>query len=127
MFQNRIVIDKLNSKQNISRKLKVKKMAATYHYQYKIVDGIVYIGSRYDYWTIILSDNKEHLFHKNSIFNFKTNENNKTEYHLQGVYENLPTTIFRIFRDIEAHDRHVLESRIFRKFDASVDITDINV
>ncbi len=96
------------------RREKIIKMALTFRYNFRIIDEIAYLDSRYEHWLLLLSDDKEHLYHKNSEY-IPTALGKKDDFHIQKIFKNEPLVIFKVFEYIEDHDKYVLRERILRK------------
>ena len=111
---NTIEPDEMTKTRKNQRNNKIKRRVEVYRYHYKIINKVAYIISRYSYWVVILSDDKEHLYHQNMI---KLSDYEqmylleKPEFHLQIKLPNSPMAIKEIFDIIDSHDRYVLEER----------------
>jgi len=119
-----IIVDKLSRNQNQQRNNKIKSKCQTFRFHYSIENGIADIISRYSHWILVLSDNKEHLYHQNmNIFNSTDYSSmyltNKPDFHLHKIFENSPMTVYQAFKEIEKHDTYVLENRYYRNIKRS--------
>lgn len=106
--------DGMSRNKKEQRNNKIKRKAQVFRFHYKINDRIAYIVSRFSHWIIILSGDKEHLFHQNMI-NLKEYEemllSEQPQFHLHKVIDNSPMAIQELFDEIENHDIYVLEDR----------------
>jgi len=113
-----IVLQYLTRNQKLQRNNKIKQKCKIFRYSYNIENQVASIVSRFGHWILVLSDNKEHLFHLNmsiSTINVKDYYDmfkiDKPDFHLHKVYENKPMAIQQVFNDIENHDIYVLNNR----------------
>ncbi len=108
--------DLLTRTQREQRNNKIKKKCQIFRFHYSIKDRVAIIISRFSHWVIILSDDKEHLFHQsqNTSKGYEYGQMpvfNKPDFHLHRVIDNTPMTIHKIFEEIENHDVYVLKYR----------------
>lgn len=106
--------DFMSRNQKEQRNKKIKRKCQVFRYHYSINNKVASIISRYSHWLIILSNNKEYLFHQN------IDKNHEYEYmytyvqpdfHIHKVVDNTPMAIQILFEEIESHDIYVLKHR----------------
>lgn len=106
--------DYLSKNQRIQRNNKVKRKCQVFRFHYSINNQIISIISRYSHWIIILSSDKEHLFHQNisKLYEYEQMQLfNKPQFHLHKVIDNSPMAIQSLFEEIDNHDTYALKYR----------------
>lgn len=106
--------DSMSKNQKDQRNNKIKRKSQIFRFHYKINNKIAYIISRFSHWIIVLSDDKEHLYHQNITKPYEYEHMllfNKPEFHLHKVLDNSPMAIQELFEEIENHDIYVLKHR----------------
>lgn len=111
-----LTLDLLTKNQREQRNNKIKKKCQIFRFHYSIKDRVAVIISRFSHWVIILSDDKEHLFHQNqNTSKYYEYEQmplfKKPDFHLHKVIDNSPMAIHQLFEEIENHDVYALKHR----------------
>ncbi|MCQ4925036.1 hypothetical protein NE686_18185 [Tissierella carlieri] len=109
-----LISDLLSRTRREQRNNKIKRKCQIFRFHYSIKDRVAIIVSRFSHWVIILSGDKEHLFHQNmsKLYEYEQMQLFKQpDFHLHKIVDDSPMAIQQLFEEIENHDIYVLKHR----------------